>query len=433
MAITNAWARRSKVAVAASIAVGLAMTGCAAESGEQPESSITFWHYWTDRADLLQELATQYEDETGVVVNLELVPGDALGQKFQAAAQADTLPDISAGWVGASEELAAYALEGQVLNLSELDDADSWFERFDASTMQGVTYLEGNQWGVDPGAYLVPFDTTNMQILYNKDLFDEAGIDSPPTNLDEFVAASDKLRDAGVQPFVSGFSSWPLQTMAMMYIDNIVPLDVRDAAYSGEGRYDTPEWVEFLETFETLTEAGVFADGILGYDMPAAETLFTSGQAGMIFDGSWALGVFNQINPDFKNYGVFLPPSLGDEPLYLSGGVGSMAFVVGTSPQAKEATAFLEWMTDSPQQKKYAEGSFNIPANKEVADQVELDENIAAFAAGSDQILPPSTVAMQAPVITTMVAGIQLIIAGTDTPESVAAKMQKALESGQPQ
>ena len=433
MATENTWARRSKVAVAATIAIGLTLTGCTAESSAEPQSSITFWHYWTDRADLLQELATQYEDETGVEVKLELVPGDALGQKFQAAAQADTLPDISAGWVGASEELAAYALEGQVLNLSELDDADSWFERFEASTMQGVTYMEGNQWGVDPGAYLVPFDATNMQILYNKDLFDEAGIDSPPTDLDELVEASEKLRESGAQPFVSGFSSWPLQTFAMMYIDNIVPLDVRDAAYSGEGRYDTAEWVQFLETFKTLTEAGVFADGILGYDMPAAETLFTSGQVGMIFDGSWALGVFDQINPDFKNYGVFMPPSLGDEPLYLSGGVGSMAFVVGTSPRAEEAAAFLEWITESPQQKKYAESSFNIPANSEVADQVELDENIAAFAAGSEQILPPSTVAMQAPVITTMIAGIQLIIAGTDSPESVATKMQKALESGQPQ
>lgn len=426
------WSRRGAVAVVATAA--LALTACSGGGGS-PENgeTITFWHYFTDRTEVLQQLADQYQDETGVTVELELVPGDALGQKFQAAAQSDTLPDISAGWVGAGEVLAAYANDGQLLNLSEVDGSDEWFERFVPSTITGVSYPDGNQWNVDPGVYLVPFDTTNMQILYNTTAFEEAGIDEPPTDLDEFVEASQALRDAGYQPFVSGFGSWPLGSYAAMYIDNVVPKDVRDAAYSGDGRYDTEEWIGFLDVFAQLAEGGVFADGAVGYDMPAAESLFTSGQVGMIFDGSWALGVFNQTNPDFTDYGVFYPPSFGDEQLYIPGGVGSTAFVVGSSPKADAAVDFLKWMTEPEQQRVYSEASFNIPANQQVVDELDLSPNIAVFAEGAEFLTPPATSGMQGAVVTTMTAGLQLIIAGTDTPEAVAARMQTALETDQPQ
>ena len=435
MATSIATLRRSRFAAATTgiVALALAVTGCSGASSEAPKTSLTFWHYWTDRADVLQALATEYQEETGVEIKLELVPGDAMGQKFQAAAQADKLPDIAASWEPAGEVLSVYANEGQLQNLSALDGSEDWFARFEPATVQGVSYAADNPWKVDPGAYLVPFDTNNMQFLYNKDLFDEAGIEEPPTTLNEFVTAAEKLRAIDAQPFISGFSSWPLESMASMYIDNVISPETRAAVYSGEGRYDTKEWEDFLSIFETLTDAGVFADGIVGYDMPAAETLFVSGQAGMIFDGSWALGVFNQTNPDFTNYGVFLPPSLGDEELRIPGGVGSTAFVVASSPHVDEAAAFLKWLTDAPQQKKYAESSFNIPANREVATELALDENIAAFAAGAERLTVPTTVVMQAPVITTMAKGLQLIIAGTDTPAAVAARMQAALETGQPQ
>jgi ABC-type glycerol-3-phosphate transport system substrate-binding protein len=427
--------RRRKVAAATTgiVALALVATGCSGAPSEAPTTSITFWHYWTDRADVLQALADQYQEETGVEVKLELVPGDAIGQKFQAAAQADKLPDISASWEPAGEVLAAYANDGQLQNLSDLDGADDWFARFESATVEGISYPADNQWDVAPGAYLVPFDTNNMQFLYNKDLFDQAGITEVPTTMDEFVEAGEMLRAADIQPFITGFASWPLESMATMYVNNAIPQETRDAAYAGEGRYDTQEWEDFLGIFQTLAEKGVFADGIVGYDMPAAETLFASGQVGMIFDGSWALGVFNQTNPDFTNYGVFLPPSLGDQELRIPGGVGSTAFVVGSSPNVDEAAAFLKWLTDAPQQKTYAESSFNIPANREVASELELDENIAAFAEGADKLIAPTTSVMQAPVITTMTKGLQLIIAGTDTPSAVAARMQLALETGQPQ
>ena len=164
MATSIATVRRRRFAAATTgiLALALAVTGCSSGTGEAPTTSITFWHYWTDRAEVLQSLATEYQEETGVEVKLELVPGDAMGQKFQAAAQADKLPDIAASWEPAGEVLAVYANEGQLQNLSALDGGQDWFGRFEPATVAGVSYAADNPWKVDPGAYLVPFDTNNM-------------------------------------------------------------------------------------------------------------------------------------------------------------------------------------------------------------------------------------------------------------------------------
>lgn len=93
----------SRAACAAIIAFCLALSACSTGGGIPKGSdgatakvkgsgvTLTMWHYWTDREALMKEFATQYQAETGVEVRMELVPGDALGQKFQAAAQADTL------------------------------------------------------------------------------------------------------------------------------------------------------------------------------------------------------------------------------------------------------------------------------------------------------------------------------------------------------
>ena len=117
-------------AVAACVAAALVLTGCGAGNGAATAKSdavtLTMWHYFTDRKDVMQKLADTYKKQTGVSVKMVLISsGDTLGQKFQAAAQANTLPDISAGWTGVGDKLAPYAKQGQVMNLAgQLDGAD---------------------------------------------------------------------------------------------------------------------------------------------------------------------------------------------------------------------------------------------------------------------------------------------------------------------
>lgn len=418
------------------IAVALVLTvaacgGPSSAPSDEADTELVFWHYFTDRADLLQQFADEYEAETGVSIDLVLVPGDTLGQKFQAAAQAGTLPDLSAAWSGVGEETAPYAREGQIANLSE-EMADGWSDRFDPSLLAAASFPDGNAFDVPPGQYLLPLDSTNMQVLYNKQMFAEAGITELPTTWSDFLAAGQQLAAAGFPPFTAGFGQWPLSSFTQVYQWNIVGEENLKATFDGTMPYTAEPWVELLGLFEELGQAGILAEGTITNDAPAAESLFVNGQAAMLFDGSWALGVFKQQNSSFTDYGVFFPPSAGDHPVRIPGGVGAMVFAVGSSPNRDEAVEFLQWLTDTDRQRRYASESLNLPANLDAAD-TGLDENLAAFAAKGDAVAPTLPTPMPGAVETTMTKGIQRILQGQDTPEGVAALMQKAAETGQPQ
>ena len=433
--------RRAGVNTAAvALCTGMAMlvAGCGTGTGVAPAKdsavTLTFWHYFTDRKDLMTELAATYKKQTGVTVKMVLISsGDTLGQKFQAAAQAKTLPDISAGWTGVGDKLAPYAKQGQIMNLAGQLDGPDWSKNLTSAEIKAVSFAADNTFGVTPGPYLVPLDSNNMQFLYNKKLFTKAGISAPPVTLAEFLEAGKKLSAIGVAPFVTGLGAWPVDSLAQIYMWNMLGQDLLESTYAKKTPYTSKEWVDFLSLFVQLRDANVLAKGVLAMDLPAAESLFAHEQAGMIFDGSWAIGVLKQQSPAFTDYGVFFPPSAGKFPVRIPGGVGATALVVGTSPHKQEAAKFLKWLTDAPQQATYANGSANLPANPTVANAQALTPNLKAFSSKMDALIPTLPSAMPAPVNTTMQKGIQQILAGTKTPAQVAASMQKALQTEQVQ
>ena len=433
-------ARRAGVssAIVACAAVVALVAGCGAGTGapavKDSAVTLTFWHYFTDRKDLMTKLADSYEKQTGVKVEMVLISsGDTLGQKFQAAAQAKTLPDITAAWAPVGDKLAPYAKQGQIMNLAGKLDGPEWSKNLTESEIKTVSFAAGNAFGVEPGPYLVPLDSNNMQFLYNKKLFTKAGISAPPETFAEFLDAGKRLSAIGVAPFVTGLGSWPVDSLAQIYMWNILGQEELEATYAKKKPYTSEQWIKFLSLFVQLRDANVLAKGVLAMDLPAAESLFAHEQAGMIFDGSWAIGVLKQQNPSFTDYGVFFPPNAGDFPVRIPGGVGATAFVVGTSPDKEEAAKFLQWLTETPQQATYANGSANLPANPKVAEAQALTPNLKAFSSKMDSLIPALANNQPASVNTTMQKGIQQILAGSKTPAQVAASMQKALQTDQVQ
>jgi len=396
--------------------------------------TLTFWHYFTDRAPLFEEYAKEYQALTGVTVKMELVSGDTLGQKFQAAAEAKTLPDIVAAWTGIGDVTAPYAKEGIILNLKPYMDA-GWGKLFPPALLGSASFADGNKYGVDPGPYLIPLDANNMQFLYNTKLFAQAGIANPPKTYEEFLADGALLKKIGVEPFVSGFGSWGISAFGQPFMWNIIGADDLEKTFSGQMPYTAQPWLDYLSIFEKMAKSDVMASGLVSYDFPAAETMFVNGQAAMIYDGSWAIGVFNSQNPNFKDYSVFYPPTVtgAKYPVYIPGGVGAMALVVGTSPNKEEAVKFMQWLTAAEQQAKYATSSFNLPANVEVAGKVPMTDTLTLFASKMGDTIPSLKDGMKGVVETTLMAGVQRILSGQDTAQHVAELMQKAMETDKAQ
>ena len=110
------------------------------------------------------------------------------------------------------------------------------------------------------------------------------------------------------------------------------------------------------------------------------------------------------------------------------GGAGSSFIVNASSPQRGAAVAFLQWLTEDPQQAFLARTTINLPATR--LSVAELPETLQAFGDDMDHVIHPSLLpAAEFPaVIEAFGKGIQSILIGEKTAEQVAAEVQAIKE-----
>lgn len=387
----------------------------------------------TDRQPAFDELARRYESSTGVRVNFELyAPSESYTQKVRAAAQGDNLPDIF-GILGEKRDLASFVKAGHIFDLTAYmeDENSAWQNSFLPKALAFNIFAEGNGYGVKPGIYAAPVDITIIQMLYNKDLFKELGLDpeQPPQSFEEFLSIGSKIRAAGMQGMVCGWGEvWLLNCFANNYAFNIMGRDKVLATIRGEVPYTDADWIKVLSLFSQMRDSGVLADGVVTMINKNAEQLFANNKAVFAFNGSWCVNVYKGMNPGL-NYGVILPPRVSDKhPMSIWGGAGSSFMVNGRSANREESVRFLRWLTAKEQQAYLCAATLSLPANKDCLSQIPAA--LAPFVENLELTTHPYTWSIsEYPQVTeAMGKGIQSIIIREKTPEQVASEVQEIKE-----
>ncbi|PIP18603.1 MAG: hypothetical protein COT38_05245 [Candidatus Omnitrophica bacterium CG08_land_8_20_14_0_20_41_16] len=407
-------------------------SGCVSRQ-ESGKSVITVWHWMTDREPAFKELSKRYEAKTGVKVSFELyVPSDAYSQKVRAAAQGANLPDIF-GILGEKRDFSSFIKAGFILELTPYMDEDNakWKNYFFAKALAVNEFNEGNSYDIKPGIYGVPIDIMTIQMVYNKALFKQLGLNPnrPPQTFAELLDIGKKIKAANLQGLVSGWGEiWMIDCLANNYAFNIMGKDKVIATIKGEVPYTDPDWIKVLSLFKDMQESGLLASGLVTMVNKTAEQLFANERAVFAFNGSWCVNVYKEMNPKLE-YDAFLPPKVTDKyPMAIWGGAGSSFMVSGRSKNKEEAVKFLRWLTEAPQQAYLAEATNNLPANKESINKIP--QVLANFARAMDSATHPRVwgVSEFSPVIEALDKGIQSIIIGEKTPEEVAGEVQRIKE-----
>ena len=219
---------------------------------------------------------------------------------------------------------------------------DEWLqENFilpDASKTDGVAYHPPN------GAQIIPF------VFYNKDIFDEVGVEVPKT-YGEFVEVAKKIKDAGHTPILMcGAEPWcgsfPMVAIfsSDVFGDNPDWMKQRKA---GEVHFADDNVVAAFQKLQDLVNDGLIDPGeALGTDFATANQAFYDGEAAMYFQGSWFIGS-GYLKPEVsERTGIFvLPQDDGDVyvPIYVGGGVRMSA--VSDHPKEVEMVA-TTWATN---------------------------------------------------------------------------------------
>ncbi|MBP7216127.1 MAG: extracellular solute-binding protein [Candidatus Omnitrophica bacterium] len=409
--------------------VGLA--GCAGNNQTASgKSAITVWHWMTDRKQAFEDLAKQYEAQTGVKVTFELyAPSDNYTQKVRAAAQGENLPDIF-GVLGEKRDFASFIKAGHILDLtaSMQENNAAWKSVFFEKALAVNEFPVDNTYGIQPGVYGVPIDIMTIQVVYNKNLLKRIGM-RPPQNFAEMLEIGKKAKELNVQGFVSGWGElWMIDCFANNFAFNIMGKDKVLATIRGEVPYTDPDWVSVFTLFKQMRDSGILASGIVTMVNKTAEQLFANEKAVFAFNGSWCVNVYKGMNQNL-DYGVMLPPQISDKfPMAVWGGAGSSFMVNARSRNKEAAIRFLQWLTDRQQAATLSELTNNLTANKQAVGKIP--EVLANFSKGMEFATHPSVwgVSEFPAVIEALDKGIQKIILGESTPEQVAAEAQRTKE-----
>src|SRR3989338_2901308 len=270
-----------------------------------------------------------------------------------------------------------------------------------------------------------------IEMLYNKKLFKKAGLDPamPPKTWNEFMAAIEKLKAAGIEGLVSGWSEhWMIDCFASNYAFNLMGEQNSLANIKGEIPYTDPDWIKVFSLFKDLREKNALISGIVTMGNKTAEQLFANEKCAFAFNGSWCVNVYKGMNPNL-DYGVILPPLASSKyPMAIWGGAGSSFMVNGRSKNKEEAVAFLKWLTERDQQVFLSEKTLNLPSNRESL--ANIPSILAQFADDMDNVTHPNVLPVQENprVLEALTKGIQAIIIGVKTPEQIADDVQKVKE-----
>jgi multiple sugar transport system substrate-binding protein len=335
--------RRVLVVLAALGLLASACTGGGDDDGTSPTEqtaqgpvTLTFWHGYTDaEADSLNALLDEWNaDNPDIQVDPLFVNNDKALQKLTVALQGEEPPDITYQYGSSLPQLAAAPGLVDLTDWVEQPEVD--WEDFIPGARTAATF-EGKVLGI-------PALIDNLALVYNKTLFDDAGLDYPNADWtwDDFRAAAEALTDPTAKQF--GFSYpmdasedtvWHYDPLLWQNGGSILTEDQTQAAFN------SPEGVEALEllTGMAVDDKSVFLD----IQNSAYTDVFNSGRIGMLVTGPWDLPSFPDVD-----YGVEVLPGFDGDHQTIAGPDMWSVFDNGNG-RAQAALQFLQWFT-APQQ-----------------------------------------------------------------------------------
>lgn len=354
------------LAVAAATMLGLSACGGGDDtaSGDGGEVKMTFWHNSTtgQGKEFWDNAAADFTAEhPNVTIDVQAIQNEELDGRLQTAMNSGDAPDGFLARGGG--KLQDMVDAGQVQDITDqiTDDTKAVIPEsaFAALTIDGKVY--GVPTAVLPGG-----------IFYSMDLFEQAGIAETPKTMDELNDAVDKLKAAGIDPIALGAKdAWPAAHWYYFFALRTCSQDVLQNS-SVQGDFSDPCWLEAGQELEDFTATEPFNSGFLTTSAQqgagSSAGLVANHKAAMELMGAWNVGVIGDLTPNqepLPDLGWFPFPAVegaGGSQTAMMGGLDAFACSAEAPP---ECAQFLNFVSQTPYQEKYAEAFSTLPANTE--------------------------------------------------------------------
>ena len=318
---------------------GQARGGDGGGSGGDAPSSVTFWHEFTagSEANGVKALDSGFAKQGKYTLKQRPIANEQLFTVLRTGLAGSLPPDV-VQYEG-YQQTRDFAKAGQLTDLTDLWTANADKFLLSDSAKAACTY-QGK-------IYCIPYTfATGSQIYYNADLLKKQGIE-PPKTYEEFLAAAQKLKDAGVTPISIGAKDgWPAEHWWMLFLVQRCGVATVEKAETKNGaKFTDPCFVQAAQDLATLGERGFFSKGAASDDYGTALSVYRAGKSAFFQTGSWlASGLESE--PTTFSTGILTFPRMADDK-HPGDITGAITHVFGIPTKAKNpegARAFLEYM-----------------------------------------------------------------------------------------
>lgn len=311
----------------------------------QDTVTIKFWHTYNEtspEALMLTETLIPMFEEAHPNIKVESVPfpyGE-FRQTLVTSLAGGEGPDLGRLDIIWSPEFAQLGV------LTALDEAMPDFADLSARVFAGplsTNAYDGHYWGL-------PLDTNTRVYLYNKTLYDAAGITAPPATIDELTAQCDAVKALGDDKFVfsdGGTYGWAVLPWIWSFGGDITDPEITTAT----GYLNSEKSVAAYEYLAEMIDSGCFSPSFLGGGMDSGTGYFTDIFAS-IMDGPWMYPIAEAQYPDFEIQAATLPAGEGGS-ISVVGGENIVLFSGSQHPE--EAMEFLRFTQSDEYQLKMSE------------------------------------------------------------------------------
>lgn len=287
-----------KKVLAVVLLITLAVTGAFAKGEVEKEASgnkVTMSSWFPRPIDGAHDQIGEFmAANPDVDLDYQIFEGSKYEELLRTKITSNDIPDVMALM---TPQVANY---GKLGILADLSDTEAGRMQAQLPSLNKALSVDGKTVAINGSGGVV-----QHTIFYNKVIFDRYGIEEPKSR-QEFEEACETLKQAGEDVILYGGSdTWPYKyaqfpfgfnSQVAVALQKAGTSDLMEALYKGV----TPSEIygDSLRYFEKLVKKGYIAKTGLTMTWPESFTHFTDGNAAMLPQGPWIIGmVNNQIDP----------------------------------------------------------------------------------------------------------------------------------------
>ena len=421
---------------AASLALALLVAACGGDSTSTTASgspqaggggeTIVMWHGNVDQERTATDVAAAKFNSTGAGFTVKPVfvgNSDYILQKVLTAVAAGKYPDITylyGSWmanIAKSPKLAT--LDDLIANSPDFNWDDFFPAEREAATVNGKVVG-------------IPALVDNLALVYNKDVFDRAGLTYPTAEWtwDDFRSAAQTLTDPVAKQYGWAYVNdgsedtvWRFWAMLWQAGGDILTPDNTKAAFN------SPAGLKAMTLLRDMavTDKSVYLDNGNGNYV----NLFNAGKIGMLWTGPWDIASINKDVP----FGVQILPA--DVSHATISGPDNWVILDNGPQNVQDAFTFLTWYTSPEVHLQYCIATSTLPLTKAETKLPEYKSvylkkypTMEVFVANMDNATKARpTVASYPKISAAMGQAVQAVLLGKAEPQAALDAAQQQVDS----